>query len=229
MSRQDGKITRKQEQHIVRPLLDTLRRHSPAFDQVQAAISDPRRMAALNAGADRLITQFLGETPSEAIEPRVWTPSRIIQVGMIKDERAMRKALKAAGRQIGSWSSDILPQVRYSLYTPQEPRDVKLVFVSNEDLGLTDEWIPLERTHTAGLKQGLELCEWEDGPHLAAQYKDQPYGEVLRMAMKPIVGSDGYSYLFSVLHDYIGLWLRADYGSPSYECHRSARLVFRCK
>lgn len=177
-----------------------------------------------------LLTHIRPVSDAAAPSPaRIWTPSKVIQVGTVKDERAMREVLKAAGREVGSWASDILPQVRYSPYTPQEPRDVKLVFVSNEDLGLTDEWIPLERTHTAGLQQGLELCEWEDGPQLAAQYRDQPYGEVLRLAMKPIVDSDGYSDLFAVAHDGRGRWLYARYGRPGREYRRTYRFVFRGK
>lgn len=175
-------------------------------------------------------SEILGATSNrEATRRRIWTPNRVIKLGTVADEAAMREALTAAGRRIEWMASEALLQVNYSPYTPEEPRDVNLVFVSNEDLGLTDEWVPLENTHAVGLQQGLELCEWEDGPQLAAQYENQPNGEVLLLAMKHIINKLDLSSHFAVVHDYRGLGFDAYYGNPGDKCRRSRLFVFRCR
>lgn len=47
---------------------------------------------------------------------------------------------------------------------------------------------------------GLKLCPAEVGPQLALQYSDQPSGERLYVAMKPIPASDGEPRIFVVAH-----------------------------
>jgi hypothetical protein len=56
---------------------------------------------------------------------------------------------------------------------------------------------------------GLELCPPDLGPHLCLQYADQPAGERLHIAMKPIPSSDGEPRIFVVAHGPDGLSLDA--------------------
>lgn len=60
-----------------------------------------------------------------------------------------------------------------------------------------------------GRRFGLELCPPEAGPHLGLKYADQPLGERLHIAMKPIPASDGEPRIFVVVHDAKGLSLDA--------------------
>jgi len=60
-----------------------------------------------------------------------------------------------------------------------------------------------------GNQLGLELCSPDVGPHLRLEYTDQPSGERLYVAMKPITGSDGEPRIFVVAHDSVGLSLDA--------------------
>ncbi|PIX62172.1 hypothetical protein COZ45_02585, partial [Candidatus Uhrbacteria bacterium CG_4_10_14_3_um_filter_41_21] len=48
------------------------------------------------------------------------------------------------------------------------------------------------------------------------QYVDQPAGEWLRIAMEPIVGSDGAPRVFDVAHVGGVRWLSASNGHPDY-------------
>jgi len=55
-------------------------------------------------------------------------------------------------------------------------------------------------------KLGLELCPAEVGPQLRLQYMDQPRGETLSIAMKPITGSLDEKGIFEIVnHDDLGL------------------------
>ncbi|MBI5557693.1 MAG: hypothetical protein HY885_08655 [Deltaproteobacteria bacterium] len=56
---------------------------------------------------------------------------------------------------------------------------------------------------------GLKLCPPDVGPLIRLEYKDQPPGERLHIAMKPITDSDGEPRIFVVAHDIAGLSLDA--------------------
>jgi hypothetical protein len=58
-------------------------------------------------------------------------------------------------------------------------------------------------------QMGLELCPPDLGPCLRMDYADQPRGERLHIAMKPIVTSDGEPRIFVVEHTAEGLLLNA--------------------
>jgi hypothetical protein len=60
-----------------------------------------------------------------------------------------------------------------------------------------------------GNQLGLELCPPDVGPHLRLEFTDQPSGERLYVAMKPIPASDGEPRIFVVAHDSTGLSLDA--------------------
>ncbi len=121
---------------------------------------------------------------------------------------------------------NILSQVRYS----SVEQEVPLVFVSNEELGLTSErWIPLHETHTAGLSQGLKLCEWEDGPQFAAQYDwNQPFGTFIHVAMRPIIDSNGHARMFIIAFGDAGNFLHTESGYERAITNRKSRFMFRC-
>jgi hypothetical protein len=60
-----------------------------------------------------------------------------------------------------------------------------------------------------GAELGLELCPSDLGPHLRLQYTDQPMGETMYVAMKPITTLDGEPRIFVVAHNTGGLSLDA--------------------
>lgn len=60
-----------------------------------------------------------------------------------------------------------------------------------------------------GSQLGLKLCPPDAGSHLRLEYTDQPSGERLYIAMKPITASDGEPRIFVVAHDSAGLSLDA--------------------
>lgn len=54
---------------------------------------------------------------------------------------------------------------------------------------------------------GLQLCPAVLGPEIRLQYTDQPLGERLFIAMKPIASEDGEPRIFVVAHEANGLAL----------------------
>ena len=69
---------------------------------------------------------------------------------------------------------------------------------------------------TSGLamKLGLELCPPKVGPTLRLEYTDQPLGESVHIAMKPIITEDGEPRIFVVAHNSAGLSLETAVARP---------------
>lgn len=91
------------------------------------------------------------------------------------------------------------------------------------------EW---SKQNAARLPQGyaVELLPAEAGPRIRDQYKDQPKGEVLRIAMERIIDSGGYPDVFFVERDGGGRqWLSGGTASPAFRWDLGFRVVFRLR
>ena len=73
---------------------------------------------------------------------------------------------------------------------------------------------------------GLELCPPSFGLELRLQYMDQPVGEKLHVAMKPITSSDGEPRIFVVAHSDKGLSLDAARARPDDHWDAEDMFVF---
>ena len=73
---------------------------------------------------------------------------------------------------------------------------------------------------------GLELCPAEVGPQLRLQYKDQPNGEWILIAMEPITDSDGDLLVFRVKCLVSELWLNSYDGNPDAFWNPDSQWVF---
>lgn len=143
----------------------------------------------------------------------------------LKTADDFRAAIKTAGMYIGDWGNDILGKPAFTV-SPEE-KEVDLAVVSNADLGFKDG-AKLKDTYARALEFGLELCPNEVGPQLRLQYTDQPNGEWLLIAMKPIIGSDDGCRLFHVKRHGDGLqYLYGHDGDPDSVWHGGTRFVFR--
>ena len=86
---------------------------------------------------------------------------------------------------------------------------------------------PAPFTGGRGKQLDLELCSPDVGPALRLEYSDQPLGERLHIAMKPIRSSDGEPRIFVVLHGANGLELGAARARPADEWAASDLFVFQ--
>ncbi|MGH8474541.1 MAG: hypothetical protein ACRER2_02005 [Methylococcales bacterium] len=73
---------------------------------------------------------------------------------------------------------------------------------------------------------GLDLCSPQVGPELRLQYSEQPLGERVYVAMKPIIASDGEPRIFVVEHNSNGMSLDAARARPGDEWPPDAIFVF---
>ena len=153
----------------------------------------------------------------------VW---KTIKLGTIKNADEFRKALKKAGFKISDWANDIIGKPAFTVASGEE--EIQLVNLSVEELGFKNG-AKYGDICARAKELGLELCPNEVGPQLRLQYKDQPKGEWLRIAMEPITDSDGDLDIFNVGHDGDGLWLRSNLGFSDDFWDASNRLVFRLR
>lgn len=172
------------------------------------------------------LTRLLRDTlcpPEQAVELKVW---RRIALGTgLEDAVDFRHALKVNGHKVASWAKAALDESAFTAATEQVV--VELVSVSVLGLGF-QHGTPYERICDRGRELGLELCPAEVGPQLRLQYKDQPKGEWLRIAMKAIAIPGGSLTIFSVRNQDGEGWLGSEIGSHLYQYDPATNFVFTC-
>lgn len=126
------------------------------------------------------------------LEKPIW---KTIRLGVHKNADEYRKAIKTVGGKISDWANDILGKPAFTV--ADQPMDIDLVVVTVAELGFPKGAIRAD-IYKRAAEFGLEPCPAEAGPALREQYMDQPNDEWLRIAMKPIVGSNGDPRIFSV-------------------------------
>ena len=188
-------------------------------------------MDTLQVIHDGKLTPFAG-----GLRGRFIRTMPILIGGVQKDELA--EQVKAAGRELGNYAASMM---RHELFTTlPEPEPCILIDLSPADLGFTEEPTTTElldlarllKWSEANLDDGwvIELCPAEVGPHLAIQYKDQPKGEILWVAMERIPGSDDRPSVFRVVRRGSGeLWLRDGWAPPDLRWYLGPRIVFRLR
>ena len=154
---------------------------------------------------------------------KVW---KTIKLGTHKDTNALREALKASGNKISDWANDILSKPAFTVAIAEE--EIQLVNVSVADLGFKNRATYKDICKRAK-KLGLELCPNEVGPQLRLQYKNQPKGEYLRIAMEAVTSFGGNLLIFRVELGDDGLWLSGDRGYYGRFWNADLRFVFRLR
>lgn len=154
------------------------------------------------------------------------------------------KALLAQTQSGSAVSDSVKDMMKQKAFTTQvAEEEIETIILTPADFGYkrpptTTEL--LDPVHLAGWNQknacriplgyAVELLPAEAGPHIRNQYKDQPKGECLWVAMERITGSDGNPYVFRVGRDGDGeQWLIARWTNPDGQWGLGFRLVFRLR
>ena len=78
------------------------------------------------------------------------------------------------------------------------PTQIDLVVLSAAEMGFEGESVSRATIYRRAAQLGLALCPSEVGPQLRLQYPEQPAGEFLHIAMRPIVTRQGKHAAFVV-------------------------------
>lgn len=135
---------------------------------------------------------------------------KTITLGAYKDTAAYCAALEAARCRVSDYAREILKKISIA----QSETPVDLARLTVRELGFP-EGATTEQAYAAALTRGLTKCPAEVGPALRLAYMDQPFGELIRVGMEPIVGSDGNLNVFRVVRGSGGRWLRASWAGPT--------------
>ena len=176
-------------------------------------------------GGDDGVRRFLsGELVVKPVA-RNWSTWKTIRLGTngLKTADDFRKFLKDNGFSIGDYANDILGKPTFT--AAAEEIELDLVVASVAELGFKNG-ATREQIYARAKELGLDLCPAEVGPQLRLQYKDQPNGEWLIVAMEPIADSGGSLRLFGVLRSDSGLWLGGFCGWPDCVWYSGSRFVF---
>ena len=148
---------------------------------------------------------------------------RTTTLGSHKGVDSYRDALDAAKMKIGDAADEILgrPAFRYV----KEKTEVELTLVSAAELGVKSE-SPLSEVYQRATQLGLALCPPEVGPQLRLDYRDQPVGESLLIAMEPVKTYYGDPTILALMNFGSGLALVGSDGRPESMVSGYLRFVF---
>jgi len=141
-------------------------------------------------------------------------------------EQELEAALEDAGFRISDYAHHMLRHEDFT--TAKNPEQADLVRLTVGDLGF-DHDPTTDEIYQRAQELGLELCPAEVGPHLRLDYKDQPLGEWLRIAMKQISDPGGSPSVFRVGRLADGTWLNYYWALPTGEWDSDNRFVFRLR
>ncbi len=154
---------------------------------------------------------------------KVW---KTIKIGTgLKTVEEFRRALHDGGFKMSDWASDILGKSAFKVV--DEETEIDLIKVTVAELGFK-KGARRDQIYKRAQKLGLELCSPEVGPELRLQYQDQPNGEMICIAMKPIFDSDGHQGLFFVECNDSRCWLDSRPSRPDSFWNAGNQWIFSC-
>jgi|GEM_PF-2652368 len=195
------------------------------FDQVMAAFQV-------------VIEGRMPEPPTLTVEQK-FAKWRSFLIGGVNKKALLQRV--EARFSVGDWAKDLMKRPAFTTQDAEE--EIETIILTPADFGyerqpttteLLDptrlaEW---SKQNAARLPEGyvVELLPAEVGPHIRDQYKDQPKGEVLWMAMERITDSDGDPDVFRVRRGGDGTqWLCTCSADPGSQWSLDYRLVFRLR
>lgn len=125
---------------------------------------------------------------------------------------------------LGEAAAEIIGRPAFALSKAKS--DLDLVVLTPVDLGLAGESATVEAVYARAELLGFAICPAEVGPQLRLQYRDQPLGEALHIAMVPIATFTGELTVFTVMNGGAGLLLIGSDGNLGLDVPTTRRFVF---
>jgi hypothetical protein len=180
-------------------------------------------LAVFSSGAALAREKPIGRLSSDISTQARFQIWRTTTLGPYKGVDAYRNALDAAKIKIGNAADEILGRPAFPYVRGKT--DVELTVVSAAELGVESE-SPLADIYNRARQLGLVLCPPEVGPQLRLDYRDQPRGESLNIAMEPITTHSGNPTILSLANFDSGLALLGSDGRSEFMVPRYVRFVF---
>jgi len=152
---------------------------------------------------------------------QIW---RTITLGTYKGVDAYRDALDSARIKVGLSADEILGRPAFP-YAKMKT-DVKLAVLSAAELGVESDESSLSDVYERARRVGLELCPAEVGLQLRLEYRNQPLGEALDIAMEPVATYSGHPTILTLANWGTGLILIGRDGRSESTVNRISRFVF---
>jgi hypothetical protein len=124
-----------------------------------------------------------------------FTPWRTIKLGTEKATNALQDALMKAGCFANDFVLDAMDQSSFTV--SKTKKEVDIIVVSVAEFGF-ENGASLKDIYAKGQEWGLKLCSLEVCLQLRLQYMNQPKGEHLYVATKPVIAADGTFGILSV-------------------------------
>ena len=141
---------------------------------------------------------------------QIW---RTTTLGSYKGVNAYRDALDAAKIKIGDAADEILGRPAFPYVRGKT--DLELTVVSAAELGVKSK-SALADVYNRARQLGLVLCPAEVGPQLRLDYRDQPLGKSLIIAMEPVNTYNGDPTILSLMNFGTGLALVGSDGRAEF-------------
>jgi len=125
---------------------------------------------------------------------------------------------------LGETAAEIIGRPAFALSKTRT--DVNLVVLTPADLGLAGDSVAVAAVYARAELLGFAVCPAEVGPQLRLQYRNQPLGEALHIAMQPIARYTGELIAFTVINGGAGLLLTGSDGNLQLIVPPTRRFVF---
>lgn len=164
---------------------------------------------------------------------------RTFLIGGVAPKKLLERV--KAGFSVSEYAEYLMKQKAFTMLDAEEALDAIILTPKDFDYErmptTTELFDPTRlaewsRQNANRLPEGcvVELLPAEAGPHIRDQYKDQPKGEVLWMAMERIADSGGHPSVFGVeRYDDGTRWLDVGDASPAGRWDLAVRIVFRLR
>jgi hypothetical protein len=162
----------------------------------------------------------LGAQSSGLVSKPAYFPIwQTITLGTHKGVDAYRRALDSAGIKIGDAADEVLGRPAFPYGTMKT--DVELVVLSATDFAAESE-----SSLADVYKRARQVGPAEVAPQLRLEYRDQPLGETLNIAMEPVATHSGEPTILALVNFGTGLALIGGDGRSEFMVPRTWRLVF---
>jgi hypothetical protein len=164
------------------------------------------------------------EQPATAVQHPAVPVWKTVTLGTRKGVESYRNALEQASIKIGDDAGEILGRPAFPYAHARIEHDLAVLSVA--ELAGDTKSVSLSDLYSRARSLGLELCPAEVGPQLRLDYRHQPQGETLNIAMPAVATYDGRLRILALANFGGVVALVGSDGRPDFMAPGFLRFVF---